>query len=524
MHKLIIVDDEKIVRNGLRDTVNWRNYGFIVVGTARNGIEAVEIIKKKSPEVVLTDIKMPEMDGISLAKVIKDTYPEVKTVLLSAYNDFKYAQDALKYNVRAYLLKPLKEIEIQEAFCALNEEINKENQLKKSNPYEREHILRNLISGSGIENMHKLTNILKNLNIFEHSRIAMCSVDIKKTDQPHDLIKDFILERACSYSAYKELSIISYMNKLVIIITAPRLIGKEDVQKILLDFKQYIIKEIENNFPSEISCVFGVGNIYTGIEKVQQSYSEALYAYNYKYFENNKDIIFFQGLHGNVINEANQKKLDSILDNLIDYIFHNDRNEINLHIRNYFEAINKRERFSIEEIRNKCMEIVFAIDLKLREKKLDSISFNKKELINRIKSIETYEGLVNWFEVKTLEVSEQIKSNTMDNTNWLIKNAKEYVNKHYNEKITLEDMARLCHTNPSYFSFRFKKVTGENFSDFVTRIKIEKSKDLLLYSEYKMTEIAEMVGFDDYSYFGKVFKKYQGMTPLKFRTKAISPE
>lgn len=523
MHKLIIVDDEKMVRTGLRDTVNWRKYGFTVVGAARNGLEAVDMIREKCPAVVLTDIKMPEMDGIRLAKVIKEAYPGVKTVLLSAYNDFGYAQDAIKYNVKAYLLKPLKEEEIREVFCALNEEINNENALQSCNPYEKEHGLRSLITGLGTEHVFASPDRRKQLHLFEYSRVAVCSFVWNKAVPSDERMKNDIHEQACAYSARKGLSILLFMNQWVIFLSSPQRIGKEEVNSVILDFKQFIFREMGNRFPPGVSCVFGVGNMCSGLEMLQRSYAEALYAYNYKYFASNQEIIFYQEVQQSSADDTDHKKFDAILDRLIDCIFRHDPDEMMAHIRTYFESVNKRDSSSIEEIRLKCMEIVFAIDLKVREKGLDAISIDKKELLYRIKEIDSYEGLMRWMGAVALDTSQQIKNCAADNTSWLIKHVKEYVTKHYYEKITLEDMARLCYTNPSYLSFRFKKVTGENFSDFVARIKIEKSIDLLLYSDYKLQEISEMVGFEDYSYFSKVFKKYKGMTPLKFRAKVISP-
>lgn len=136
MYRLLIVDDEEFVRNGLRNTFNWNAYGFNVVGTAQDGLHALDIIKKNFPHVVLTDIKMPDMDGLELIKQAKKLYPKIMFILLSAYDDFKYAQYAIKFDVKGYLVKPLDENEMAEILQKLSCELAKVEESNISDPFD----------------------------------------------------------------------------------------------------------------------------------------------------------------------------------------------------------------------------------------------------------------------------------------------------------------------------------------------------------------------------------------------------
>lgn len=136
MYRLLIVDDEEFVRNGLKNTFDWNRHGFCIVGTASSGCQALEMIKAASPQVVLTDIKMPDMDGLELVRQAKLIYPEIKFILLSAYDDFKYAQYAMKFDVKGYLVKPLDEKEMGELLQRLSAELSRKAPEGTADTYE----------------------------------------------------------------------------------------------------------------------------------------------------------------------------------------------------------------------------------------------------------------------------------------------------------------------------------------------------------------------------------------------------
>ena len=524
MYKLIIADDEIVVRNGLKTTIDWNCFGFDVSGTAKDGIDALELIKKSPPDVVLTDNKMPRMDGMSLAKELKNGYPDIKVVILSAYDDFIYAQEAIKYGVKAYLLKPLKENEIKEVFEGLRSELYAEQHHKDTSYFQRQYVLRNLISGTDIAHISKTQIVSAGFSDNNSKRIVICSLGIKSNTDKYDDTKDILYNLALEYSGINKLPIIMHMNQLVLFFSSVCSNDRDKMIHSLNEFRAFIVDSILKKGGTKPRLVFGVGNQYRDNALIQQSYQEALYAFNYKFFKPEDDIIFYNDISRNLKDSYDEKKSASLMQTIVDKLLSHKTADLKYSIHEFFELINANTCTNIDEIKLKCVELIFFIDIKLKEKNPEISFFDKKDLIGKINSAESNEALKNRFEQDLIKTSENIIHKNIDNTSFIVKQAKDYVHKNISEKITLDEAAGICYINPSYLSYCFKKTTGENFIDYVYKVRIEKAKDLLLYSDKMIRDIADIVGINDYSYFCKIFKKHEGITPLKYRSKLLENE
>jgi two-component system response regulator YesN len=212
--------------------------------------------------------------------------------------------------------------------------------------------------------------------------------------------------------------------------------------------------------------------------------------------------------------------MEGIISLIINNVFDYDTEEITKNTHKLFQYIEQDNMNLLEDVKLKLMEIIFLIALKLKDKGIHIGSFNKLRILKTIESFSRFSDLKIWFKDELKQFSEDIKKNrasSLGDSVWYIEKAKAYINKEYDERITLNDISKYLHLNSVYFSISFKKKTGQNFIDYVNSVKIAKAKQFLLKPEHKAKEVALMVGYDDYSYFSKVFRKITGTTPAEYR-------
>lgn len=183
-----------------------------------------------------------------------------------------------------------------------------------------------------------------------------------------------------------------------------------------------------------------------------------------------------------------------------------------------FNCIWQEQNLSEYDIRLVCVEVVFAISVRVKEKGYDIKILDRKNVVESLNNIDTFDNLKKWFTELIIAVSNEIRQVNSDKKAGYVSKAKGYVAQNYANKITLEEVCKELFINPAYFSVAFKKATGKNFIDYVNEIRVEKSKELIIESEYRIKEIAQKVGFDSFSYFCTVFKRSTGATPLEFRS------
>lgn len=223
MYKIIIVDDEKNIRDRLAHFFPWSEAGFEVVGIAENGVEALELIKLERPHAVLTDVLMPEMTGLELAKEIQKSYSDIKVVILSAYDDFKYAQEAIRFGVKGYLLKPLMKNDFFNVFTKLAEELREDEEAKAVDRVE-ELMLLDLIKGENLSQYADQWN--------QHTqsfRVAIFSFDRLFKEVSTFSIRQKITELAADFCNRYQVSFLFYGNSLIVLSTDSKLVSKKDL-------------------------------------------------------------------------------------------------------------------------------------------------------------------------------------------------------------------------------------------------------------------------------------------------------
>lgn len=385
--------------------------------------------------------------------------------------------------------------------------------------FQQKIILENMLRGIYFDKENILKN-LKELNLIylnNYIRVAVCSYNITYERNIHQVLQQLLCERISKIKKNNLLLFLLQDSSVIIFLSNTKCIPSNEVLNSLNSFVRTIKERL--NMPYDTGNLFtiGVGNQYKGIEKISCSYKEAVCANNCRYFKGEGSIIFFQDINrksGSIIEE---QEIQELVDNLIKNIFMSNPDKVISMVYSFFSAIEQAYMFSVNDIQMKCIEVIFLVDFNMKDKGVELKSLNKLNAIDNIRSFKTFDTLKLWFKDKMLEFTREIKSINQDGASCYINKAKKYVEDNYADKISIEDIANYLHINSNYFSGMFKKIPGQNFTDYVNQVRIHSAKDLISKSTYKIKEIAGMVGYNNISYFCTVFKKSTGVSPLKYK-------
>ncbi len=538
MFKVMIIDDESIIRKGLRNAVNWKVFDCEVVGEASDGMEGYKLINQLHPDIIITDIKMPEVDGLTMLREIRDIIPQSKIIILTGYRDFDYAREAIKLGAFDFLLKPTKIEElnsvIKRAVKELKFQKDKDAEFGKFKkifeqniPILREKLLYNIMYEISTNDSEINANLeVLDLKIDKFTLIiAENEIEVKddaKTEQYNKHLYQFGIINSFDEAFSDRFKVISISldNNLIAFIVQP-LEDSADCFDDISNKSTYIQEIIQNCFGFTITLA--VSTEGEGALQLPDKLRECQEALEHKFYIGNNSVIFYKDMDSFFkyddysILEKNQKTLiegiktgnliavKGKLDEITSYI-EQASDKIGMeYLKNYYWN-------TISLINN----IRVSISVADNEKKADS----KKDigsLYNMIQKCDNVKELNDLLEEIAISVASKVNSFNNKSIKLILRKAIDYLKEHYNEQVTLNEVARNIYVSTYYISRMFKKELGKNFVDYLNEIRIEKAKELLKDVQYKAYEIAEMVGIPDAHYFSKLFKKYVGVTPTEYR-------
>ncbi|WP_135556659.1 response regulator [Paenibacillus cymbidii] len=524
MFHLLIVEDIHYVCAGIKSTVEEFGLPFAAIHTAANGVEAVALLEAHKVDIVITDIRMPRMDGLQLAEYVHGRYPAIRVVVLSAHEDFGYAQQAIRFGVKGYLLKPLKSESLRDVLAALIRElepadaeepggslgqptIRQDKLLKYAIERTAEHTGGDADPLDGAEHMEPLNGYL---------RAVICKADLSGGDRPGFSLSDFLLDAAKRFWGSRQVPVVWHMDYAVVGLNGEACIYIRQVEPLLRSFVQFVTDQAAP-FGFRPKLMLGVGNLCSHIKQFHTSHNQAVYALSYRFFNRSSQIVFFQELNYRSYAELDEPAINQLVDRVVDGVLAGDKQPLLTDVHELFRAIERKGTFSTADIHTKCLEMLFHIDLRLRQLQRPPAALSKSAILNEIRQIADYQELEAWFERTLLAVMQERAGPREPAMPDFVKKAIAYATLHYRDKITLEDIAVRLHMHPAYFSAQFKKATGTGFIDYVNTVRIEKSRELLRQPDYRIKEIAAQVGFSDYTYFCRVFRKLEGSSPLQYR-------
>jgi two-component system, response regulator YesN len=531
MYKLLIVDDEPLQVSLMADIVKQLKPEYEIY-TAQNGQAAYDIILKTGMDILMTDIRMPIMDGLQLIGELKDHNIKLKIIILSGYREFDYVQKALRGGVLDYLLKPVKKVELVEMLGKMENLLKKEREvdvekeslkkkLDETLPIYLDRQLNKWLAGDLIDRdleeiesifpsagygcvlitkigkYHKLVENYSNSEIGEF--IQELKYIIREELSPFGHVLSFILEKDKSM-------IITVINSELDF----NLQASENSKKLC---------ELMNRIKEEIGfdITIAVGEKYADIvNKVIDSYSEASFQLGFKFFQGTGKVLHHEGLKKNI--EYKPIDMNEVEIELIDAIHHSNKGKLMKINADLFDTLVLQANADPKALTTDLMLITLNICRKvctlMSEEQYNSFLSDIKD---KLTYCEDYKELRFEFNRIMCAVSDIFNSKETDSNYLIVEKCKKYINENYMNDLSLGEISQKFHFSPNYFSNIFKTYAGTGFADYVNKVRIHKAKDLLKYSNDKMPVIAQKVGFNDDSYFNRIFKKELGISPYKFK-------
>lgn len=531
MLKVLIVDDESFVCDLIMMSIDWNSLGLEVTGVAYNGLDALEMAVEKRPEIIITDVRMAGLDGLSLIESIRNAELDCQFIIISGYPDFNYAQKALKLSVFEYILKPIDEAALTESLLRLRNKIQNEdalstqvtaykNQLDHNMELMRSRFLTEQLSlpepfMMPLEEINDTYQFQFGYGVYAAFIIKVDS--IFEHNVPSD-IDNLMLRQMCNVvqQRMKKNDILSYSvvrpGKLISIIncSVEKAAGLNNIaQTILYDLQS------RNDWFNQYTFTIGLGTMTDSLNKLQQSLFTADIAVKYR-----------------IVNGVNTVISSSSLDyphyNVRDYIrvddekafFHLIQNCDAIELKNWILTLFQSPHIVkyatpplLFDLAEKCADI-FSEAVKTLVPESMSYSESLYQALDNCRSLDDI--------LQTL--LEQIQSFTdyyytyrTETYSKPIQMIKDYVLLHYRDPIKLNDMAELVHFHPNYLSELFRKETGMTFSDYLTDCRLDAAKRLLLDIQYNVYDVAELIGIKDTKYFSRIFKRSVGVTPSEYR-------
>ncbi len=533
MLKVVLVDDEEIIREGLLVSIPWEKLGFNVVGQAEDGEQAAEVIEETKPDVVITDIKMPFVDGLQLIEMVKPRYQDLYIIIISGHDEFQYAQKALKLGAFDYILKPidldyletlLRKIGIDnEQRCLKDGEVYTLKEKYASNlPLLRERFLWDIIN-ENIEEQ-KLTSRLEDLKLIRAQCYVVLIVQLdnyyvitSEMDDAQRRLMEKSFEETLKGLCPVEQSIVlaaKAAHELVIIVWSS---NAEEIKTGLAGFLEKIHQKIREL--DKFTVTIGIGNIAMSLDSLAQSYREAGEILDDKFVLGKNCDLYFKDLRQLPKTELKLHDFDETT--LLSAIKLGDKQAVNERL----DALTANLRTSGGS--HLYMQFIVGDIYRQALKVLKEAGGSGEELFND--PLEVYHKMIAYQTVE--DMTEQLAETLFKIIDYIFmkrnnkfyqstEKAKEFLKLNYaKEDLTLEDVARHVNLAPSYLSFIFKQEAGTNFVDFLNQIRLEKAKQLLMISDCKSYEVSYKVGYNNPTYFSTIFKKYVGVSPTEYKNR-----
>jgi len=532
-YTILLVDDESAVREGIRNRTPWERYNFRVVGEAGNGIEALEMIEELHPDVVITDIKMPYLDGMELIKEIRKSHPPVTIIIISGYDEFTYAQQAIRYDVSEYVLKPV----TSEDICNLLERtakhldediirIQDQNRLKnvynQALPLIRERFLVSLLTPVHQSPNASLISKAKDYGFnLEGDEFIVATFETDHDEQDDPLEAMALLEVTLDVLQKEGSDIVfQFENQIVIIFTAnshgekqyDSLFRKQTFRKV-----EQLQAYLEKYFPFPIAI--GVGNISHVPSAISLSYRQALEALNYSSFYPEQKILVISDLEKPDTQE-DKSHLQELLSNVIISVKLGTEEQVVESVNNLFGG--KAASLPFEGLQAFLLQLSSSLNVLAESYDYNLFQLgsdgDSRTFFADLGSLNTMGKARRWLTKVALAIRTAISGQRENSHIQFVQEAKSLIAKHFTESgFGLDQVCEMIGVSPSYFSSTFKREMGISFVQYLTTMRMDRAKELLVKSEGKTYEIAQAIGFTEPNYFSFCFKRHEGISPSQYR-------
>lgn len=526
----MIVDDEALIRKGIISSIDWNANGVEIVGEAENGEDALELAKKLKPDIVLTDIRMPVIDGLAFAKALKGKYAHTRIVALSGYNDFEYAQEALRLQLCEYLLKPVGAEELVRLVLRLKSEIEQEREnndkemqrkslIVESLPLMRSEFVRSIIREDSIDkegHLRKAKDMGLPLDGRRYQLFQIVIDDYGRMTEDLSMHGKGLIHYALINVSEEILQ--SHAEGFVCAGESDSFIGilnmKDEaylpIEEIALEIRDALRRYVK------LSVTIGISEVVDSVSDFRKAARQTSVALKRKAYTSGIAVLKYEPAKGDshsyTPSNEEEKRLLRQLRSL-------DREGISSTLQGLFDAFG-RSGSRYYTVKNFCLKITYlSIDV-LEELGIpldtEDHPFDPQGEIERHRSDEELES---WFKRLLLSFMDLIERHKNNKYKTMIVTVIQYIDEHYAEDLSLEKLANVVYVTTGYLSRIFKEETGVGVVDWIHQVRVDRAKLLLDDPQWKTYEISEKVGYNDYKYFSHIFRKTTGMSPREYRNR-----
>lgn len=537
MLKVFLVEDEVVMRNGIKHNIPWESEGFQFVGEASDGELAYPLIKKEKPDILITDIRMPFMDGLELSRIVKKEMPQIKIIILSGYNEFDYARTAINIGVTDYLLKPISSARLLEAVKSVASIIEKEQeQAKMLERYRQEmeenvHLEKHRLWSALASNQLTTAELLERGQKLGMDFTASCyQVFLFKIMEGWDSTicsgQSIELSEKINAACAKWEHVLTFDRSPEGWAFLVKGQSEEELENSLLQCEGKL-QNMMAQYP-KLQYFGGIGNPVKRLGDIRSSYLEAAKAFASRFFSGANRLLRYGELcalrerQEDRIDISKMKSRKSEQELVEKFLKSGTVEEVGNFFDEYFHDLGSENYQSLLFRQYVVMDLYFACTDFLRGMNMDIERLPEKfrdinELINRISMQDTpAETMTELFtEVMMLRDGHSQKKYSA-----LLEEAREFIRQNYQrEDMSLNTVAAQVNISPSYFSAIFSGEMGQTFVEYLTFVRLDRAKELLMCSSMRTAEIGYEVGYKDSHYFSYIFKKVVGCSPKEYRNR-----
>jgi two-component system response regulator YesN len=529
--KVLLVDDEPLIRRGLAALFDWESEGFYIAGEASNGKNAIQLLKEREFDVIICDIKMPEMDGIEFITYMKEhNLSKARFIFLSGFYDFQYAKTAIKCNCCDYILKPIQKEELLNVLRKIANEYRMElGDLKIRTDCEKAFLDRNLLpilwgkfDCINIKNVQEKICLSDEIS-YIHVEISLKDErfislpEEKKREEQRKLYQytSYILK---NYSDHIIFDAVKYSECYDIGILYCSYMGKEKNNS-MEEWVGWLANELKERLSYRVEAI--AGSCVNRLDAISDSYREATMA-RFFYFQRKNDSKMTSWKDNNPMKGKQDCYLKKEIDHLIHAIEICDRSKIMEYGNLIYSSIMDRHTdmevvgLNLQYFIYQILGLAYEQEAQINQDEIiqciwDAISINNKEQGSKLKLIKFAEEFADYLK--------QLRQNTAKG---VFSHIEKYIEENYAEDISLKSIGEIFYINSAYLGQLFKKQYGCAFKDYLNNLRIRKAADLMLRTDRKVYEIAEDVGYKNLEYFITKFEGIYGATPKRFRKSNIS--
>lgn len=536
--KVFLVEDEMVIRRGIKNSIDWEKEGYIFCGEASDGELAYPMIIKEKPDILITDIRMPFMDGLELCKLVKKELPNIKILILSGYDEFDYAKEAIRLGVTEYLLKPISSGKLLEALNGVSESIRREKEdkdlvrkymeeMRENTEHEKQKFFEQMIAGN-----LSMADALETGKKYEMNLSAgMYNLLLFRFTLGEENRKSGELLGEAEYAIEKLTERLEYVFEFRRGVEGWAFLLMADNEEQMSERVKELSKDLEEimkNY-STIAYFGGIGQPVARLRELEESFREAERALAARFTMELNRIISVEDIRmaQNVdtlddIEITSFGEIEKTRTMLEKFLNNGAEDEIDEFVDVYINELPEENLKSVL-MRQYIIMDAYIVMMSFCEK-IEGIEgemqAQSEELKNSMKTIQTLEEIKNYIRMllkKIIGVRDTISGRRYSD---IIEIAKDQIRKTYmSDEISLNTIAAEVGMSPSYFSSIFSKEMGKTFVEYLTEIRMDRAKELLMCSSMKTSEIGYEVGYKDPHYFSYIFKKTQNCTPKEFRAR-----